>query len=40
MRLPRRDSGGRRIAEPVSLADIVPTVLDLVGQPPLRRRTG
>jgi len=40
MRLPGAIPAGRRIAEPVSLADIVPTVLDLVGQPPLPATDG
>ncbi len=35
MRLPGAIPAGRRIAEPVSLVDIVPTVLDLLGLPPL-----
>jgi arylsulfatase A-like enzyme len=35
MRLPGAIPAGRRITEPVSLVDIVPTVLDLLGLPPL-----
>jgi arylsulfatase A-like enzyme len=34
MRLPGAIPPGRRIVEPVSLADIVPTILDLTGLPP------
>jgi arylsulfatase A-like enzyme len=34
MRLPGAIPAGRRVAEPVSLVDIMPTVLDLLGLPP------
>ena len=40
MRLPGAIPAGRRIAEPVSLTDILPTVLDLVGLPPLPATDG
>jgi arylsulfatase A-like enzyme len=35
MRLPGAIPAGLRIAEPVSLADVVPTIVDLVGLPPV-----
>ncbi len=35
LRLPGGAGGGRRIAAPVSLLDVLPTVLDLVGRPEL-----
>lgn len=37
---PGRLDGGARIAEPVSLIDLLPTVLDLAGLPPLERTQG
>jgi arylsulfatase A-like enzyme len=40
LRLPHRLPAGRRVAEPVGLVDLVPTVLDLLALPPLRQAQG
>jgi arylsulfatase A-like enzyme len=37
---PGRIAGGRRIATPVSMVDVMPTLLDLVGLPPLEVQQG
>lgn len=42
VRVPRRflDAAPRRIAEPISQADVMPTLLELLGAPPLDRSDG
>jgi arylsulfatase A-like enzyme len=37
---PGRIAGGRRVATPVSMIDVMPTLLDLVGLPPLEVQQG
>jgi arylsulfatase A-like enzyme len=40
MTLPRRLAASQVIEDPVSLVDVLPTVLDLVGAPPLKKSQG